>query len=510
MSWPLEKTGFAGEAGYVPRTGAHHYHSLWGLVWLTAVLFWIVPLRSSLWLDETVTYWTACKGIAPAIFRSQFIPGQHLVYSLIAAAAMRVGGTSEVALRLPSVLAIGLSAWLLFQLARALFDHETGILAVLVFSSFHIVAIHGAVNARPYGIGLLLIIAGALELVRWMRSGRLRNMLAFVFLTAAIPYLHYLFAVIYLVFFVYSVYVTWSGEGKVSKIKLATAWSLVLLLMLPLLWNALEARRVSAANSFASPPDTAQLLFWLLTPVLGASLFLGLLLSIVFCRRCGASFTEMPRSVWVLLLSWFAIPIAVLYLIARLTPFETFVPRYFLTGVPALSLLVGWMIRGLEPSRARVIVATTIALTSGFSFRGNFSHSIHQEDWKSAAALVRAANISDSTPLLIHPGLIESARVQWNLNIDQDSPLLSPISKYPFPGRIVLVPYAINGEATNYMEEVYARILKSADSVVLVSRNGENIEPWLRGWFLGRGFMASEMGHPPGITVLLFRREGSR
>jgi mannosyltransferase len=261
----------------VREIGPYHYKVLFGLVSLCVLRLWILPLRSSLWLDETVTYWSANKGIGAALARSQFPPGQQFVYTMIAALAMKIGGHSEVALRLPSLIAAVLTAWLIFQLGRALFDRETGVLAALVFASFHVVAKEAAVNARPYGIGLLLVVAAALQLVRWLRSGRLRNMIAFVLLNAAIPYLHYLFAVVYAVFLIYSVYEKWSGATVVSWRRLVSAALLILLLILPLLWNAVHAKRVSAEASYAPTPDIGELFSSFLTPIFATSLLAGIL-----------------------------------------------------------------------------------------------------------------------------------------------------------------------------------------------------------------------------------------
>ena len=495
-----------------PDIGPYHYKVLLGLASLAALRLWILPLRSSLWLDETVTYWSVCKGLRTAIARSQFPPGQQFVYTMIAALAIRIGGPSEVALRLPSLIATVLTAWLLFQLGKALFDRETGILAVLVFTSLHVVAREAAVNARPYAIGLLLVVAAMLQLVRWLLSGRLRNMVAFVVLSAAIPYLHYLFVVVYLVFLIYSFSVSWLGEVRVPWKQLVAARVLILLLILPLLWNAVHARRVSAESSFASTPDASKLFSSFLTPVLGASLLAGLLISVFACSRCTANFAGVSRSAWMLLVGWLTVPIVVLYLVARFTPFETFVPRYFLTAVPALALLIGWIVRSLDPARARIVVATAITVVSLATFRGSLLHpsaSIQGEDWRSAAALVRAAGISETTPVLIRVGLIDTAKVRWDLNLDHDSPLLSPISKYPIPGRIVLLPFRLDPDGVDYMQEVYSRVLSPVDTFVLVARNsdGESMIPWLRGWFLGQGFTASAVGHPEGITVLMFHRQ---
>jgi 4-amino-4-deoxy-L-arabinose transferase-like glycosyltransferase len=483
---------------------------LFGLVLLAALRLWILPVGSSLWLDETVTYWSAYKGIGAAIARCQFWPGQNLLYTIIAAIAIRIGGPSEVALRLPSLIATLLTAWLLFQLGKRLFDRETAILAVLVFTSLQPIAKDGAVNARPYAIGLLLVVASTLELVWWLRFGRLRTMLAFAVLSAGIPYFHILFAVMYLVFIGYAVYMKWSGERLVSWTKLMTAGVLILLLICPLLWNCFHAKCVSAEASWASTPDTAELLSSFMPPLLGASLLGGLLVSLLVCGRCDAIVGGTSPSTRLLLVSWLTIPILVLYLIARLTVFKTFVPRYFLTALPALALLVGWIVRSLEPARARIIVAIAIAVGSIVSFGGrhlNLSVFPHREDWRTATALVRAAGISESTPVLIRVGLIETAKLRWDLNIDRDSPLLCPLSRYPIPGHIVLLPYRLNPEAVNYLQDVSLRILRPVDTFVLIARTDDNtMILWLRGWLWSQGFAASEMGKPEGISILLFHR----
>src|SRR5262249_12543262 len=119
----------------------HSYHKvLLVILFLTVLRLWILPLRSSLWLDETVTYWAACKGIATAVARSHFLPGQQFVHVMLTAFVVRIGGSSEIVLRLPSVIATGFTAWLVFRLGKALFDSEAGILAAIVFTSLHIIA----------------------------------------------------------------------------------------------------------------------------------------------------------------------------------------------------------------------------------------------------------------------------------------------------------------------------------------------------------------------------------
>jgi mannosyltransferase len=195
------------------------------LACFSAFCLWVIPIGSSLWLDELVTFWSSYKGIVPAIARSQFWPGQNTAYTVLIASIIRVAGTSEVVLRLPSLIAVVLTAWLLFRLGETFLDKEAGILVVVVFTSLHEVAREAATNARPYSIALLLVVASMLQLVRWLDSQRLRNMAGFTVTAAAIPYFHLMFATIYLVFFAYGVY-RWLTERRIriKQIALEPLW----------------------------------------------------------------------------------------------------------------------------------------------------------------------------------------------------------------------------------------------------------------------------------------------
>jgi hypothetical protein len=73
-------------------------------------------------------------------------------------------------------------AHLLFRFGEQLFDREAGILSVAVMVSLQEM-FKTAANARPYAIGLLLIIGSTLQL-RWIRSGHARNLAAYIVLAA--------------------------------------------------------------------------------------------------------------------------------------------------------------------------------------------------------------------------------------------------------------------------------------------------------------------------------------
>src|SRR5207253_1569379 len=74
------------------------------------VALWVVPIASSLWLDETGTYWVIKDGLAPAIHRSLAIQGQSPLFYLLELGALRLGGLHESTLRVPSVIAMAVAS----------------------------------------------------------------------------------------------------------------------------------------------------------------------------------------------------------------------------------------------------------------------------------------------------------------------------------------------------------------------------------------------------------------
>ncbi len=493
---------------HVSRVPRYQTKILLALGVLESIRLWLLPLGSSFWLDELITFWSAYKGVVPAIARSQFWPGQAMPYTILSALVIRFAGTSEIALRLPSLLATVLTAWLLFRLGEHFFDRETGALVVVVFASFHEIARQAATSARPYGIALLLVVASVLQLVRWLDQRRLRNMAGFVFTAAAIPYFQFLFATVYLVFLAYAVYI-WRSERRLRIRELFAATALIAILLSPLVWNSIYMHRTSSESSWAPTPDALGLVSSFIPQALAASLLLGVLAGCFANRTLATIVVKIPRSAIFLFASWLTIPIVTLFIVARVSPFKVFALRYYLPSFAGLALIIGSGIRTFALPRMRRIVATSIALVSIVSYSGlRLFVQPHVEDWRAAAKSVRAADLPATTPVLIRVGILESAKVRWDLNnIDMDSPLLCPLSKYPMPGRIVPLPYGFNSDSIRYLEEIYSRILRPTDRFVMVTRNDdETFDAWMRGWFTGQGFESSQLENSKGVSVFLFVR----
>lgn len=489
-----------------PASRRIQFHVLSALAVLAGLRLWILPLGSSLWLDELVTYWSAYKGVMPSIGRSQFWPGQNMAYTLLISALIRVAGSNEIVLRLPSVVATVFTAWLLFRLAQRFVDTEAGILVVIVFVSLHEIAQDAATNARPYAIALMLVVAATLQLVRWLDTQRPLNLLGFILTAAAIPYFHLLFTTSYLVFLVYSTYI-WGSKRQIKIRNLLSVAVLIGVLVAPLAWNTLRGHRPSAESSFAGTPDLQLLSSSLMPLLVSTTLFVAALAAYFSFRGFAANSANIPRTAGVLFVSWLMLPVVTLFLVAFFTPLKIFVPRYYLASFAALALVIGCGLRSITPVGARILIAGFIVLGSIISSSGYpLPTSLHGEDWRAAAQIVRASHLPANTPLLLRVGLIETARVQWGASIEPDSPLLCPLSKYPMPGKVTLIPRNLDPASFAYLEEISSHILTSADTFLVVARNDENSIPWIRGWLFGQGFEPSKLGNSQGVSVLVCHR----
>jgi uncharacterized membrane protein len=78
---------------------------LGALLALVIVRLWLMPLPSSLWMDEAITaFLVQCGPAHPSLAA---LPALSPIYTALPRLLVAVFGFSEIALRLPSVLAMG-------------------------------------------------------------------------------------------------------------------------------------------------------------------------------------------------------------------------------------------------------------------------------------------------------------------------------------------------------------------------------------------------------------------
>ena len=104
----------------------------WAVTIVTGIGLWLVPSFSSYWLDETVTVWVIQDDLGTTIDRALGYQ-QSPFYFVIAWFVRQVLGTSEFALRVPSLVAAILATWFLYRLALRLHDGEAARLVAFAF-----------------------------------------------------------------------------------------------------------------------------------------------------------------------------------------------------------------------------------------------------------------------------------------------------------------------------------------------------------------------------------------
>ena len=139
------------------------------------VLLWsrLAGLDQSLWFDEAYTVEVYVEPGPGAVFFATYLPNNHMLFSLLAWAAARVAGASEVVYRLWSVVpallgGLGVSAWLLRRHGAA------AALAFLLLWTAAPIVTDLSRQARGYGLvfaGMSVLLVAAAHAARtgWSR-----------------------------------------------------------------------------------------------------------------------------------------------------------------------------------------------------------------------------------------------------------------------------------------------------------------------------------------------------
>ena len=168
---------------------------------LASLSIWLLALRAPLWLDETLAYWQVSGGFWKIWSRSALMPSS-IGYLYTLWAAKSILGSQEIALKIPSTLAMLGAVYFLFRSARELFDQEIAFL-VCIFFALESNVVFAATDARPYAFALLATNFAIFAFVRWMTRHEMRQAILFGAAAAGILYFHYLFGAILPAFAIY-------------------------------------------------------------------------------------------------------------------------------------------------------------------------------------------------------------------------------------------------------------------------------------------------------------------
>lgn len=416
---------------------------------------WLQYVGTSLWLDETGTAWVVSSSLGDAVRRSRF-EGQSPAYYIVAWFARHLFGKSEIALRLPSLLAALITVWIVYRLGRRLLGERTGLVAAVALVVLAPFAF-AAVDARPYAIAVMLFTAATLMLVRWEEGHALRFAAGYTLLSAAMIYFSYFFAVGFLAHGVYAYERHRSGEG-VAFGRFVAALAAAGVLVLPVVPHVRALLGQNDILLWANyNPGIARFIVALLpVPIVG-----GILVATAVTR-----FTRRLRPLGVpshgtglfLVLLAFG-PTELLFLMSIFVARKFFQPRYYLAFAPGMALLAGWVIARISSRAGRAAGMAALVLVGAANYNGSYHHT---QDWRTTARIVNEY-ADENTPVLVWSGFSSRSK-----DPERQGLLLAPFSTYPMKGRIISLPFDLVGSNDAFVYRIVTQDLEGYDRFLLV------------------------------------------
>jgi mannosyltransferase len=446
-----------------------------------ALLFAAARIASSLWLDETATFWVVKDGLREAAARSWAWSGQSVLYYSTAWLGKFLAPTLglEVALRLPSLIAMAVAVWLVYRLGRRLAGRDVGAVAALAFICLPDVAF-AAIDARPYALAVALLLGSTLFLVRWVDEGRAVDAVLYVATAALVVYAHYLFALALVPHAVYAarrirmLVLLWCGAGA---------------LCLPLAGQVLHFYKTRSTHSFATVPTAGMYFATIAPPVLAGAVLLALVL-----RRRKSEVAPLP---WKFVFAWLLAPATLLFGLSLFTDVKLFVPRYLLGCAPAAAILAAWAI--VRCSAVRIPAAAMLIALGLHVWQAGPNH---REDWRTPMRAL-AAEAKPGDEVLVTTGFIEGEGPRMTDPLLRDV-LFSPQIAYPIPSFAGL-PYRFDAAFVPADLAAHPRVyLVSQRSDSLVRATGLEYQLYLRGKL--PGYRSRELGPFAGVSVVVFER----
>ena len=413
-----------------------------------SISLWFLAIRAPLDLDETGSYWPIGAGFSQ-IFPRTFLSISFVAYSYILWFWAKLFGSSEIALRSLSVAAMLGAAYLLYRSAREMFDRDTALFAVVIFS-LHPIVLFASIDVRPYAFGALAINAAIFVLIRLRHSDS--NWLAALFglLAASILWFQYLFAVILpvllLLFLALKV-----GSRRTMWRQFGVALAAFVLAILPAIPGLLNLFRTRQSHVYESAPNLYALVVTLSPGWIFAVFLLAMpasLLVSAFSKRRDAS--EKQTEGWKILLCFCLglIPILILYGVSVGTSIHMFAERHRLVAVPGIALCWALLYSRLKSRAVRAILCAVIVAIGASYFLRSPDRGDHMGTWKYALEFVQKNASSDNAPVLICSGYTESNfEAMPPLNSVKESTLFSQLLYYKISVPVIPLPQLLNDEA---------------------------------------------------------------
>jgi hypothetical protein len=421
-----------------------------------AVLTFQVAHHRSLWLDEFGTLWVIRGPLAEVATRVYGFHGQSPLYYYVPWLSVRLLGETEIAMRLPSLVALLVASGLVGATAATWYGRNT--FAPAMFFAWCAAPLLGAaVDARPYALAIAGYACAWLGFARATR-GAPYGRPVFVSGTLLLFWTHYLLAVAVAgVVVAYAAHPALRLQYPVRR--MAADLGLVGLLSTPGLlhlydlWSRREALDWIASRHYSA---------WLVL-VLPSLLVLVLALAARGSARVGTD----PRRTAPLVAA--AVPIALVYLVSAAGP-NLLTARYLLPVAVAGVLLAAGLLPILTPRLRRSGTALFVgAAFFGPLVTGSLAIGVFQ-DWTAVRLVLDEARAADPRmTLLFRSGFVEQDTGAARPLSPVDVAPLQPPGFPPYRGRVVPLTFTWSEEAVERIDQTAVPALAAGASVLVVS-----------------------------------------
>lgn len=390
-----------------------------GLTVVLAVMVLKAPLAESLWMDECISSWVTSQDLAQTISRTVDFQAQSPLYFVFLWISRQWFGSSEVQLRIPSLVFAFFGGLLLFGGVKKLWGTKFGLLAVVALVSQDSF-LRSAVAARPYALGFAGLGLGMFSLAQWWESHPWRAWFWYVLGSLVVIYAHYLFAPALLVPVALiacrqrSWHVFWPGF---------LAWAVIGLCSVPALVHLKLIALQAGVYSYSKTPDFVDLLKAIIPPVFAVYFLCAASLAALFGEGKFRSWIPSP-SVFVMLGVGALGPI-VIALACWFGGSSLWVERHFSWSACALSLALVIWLQGLPEKTTCIFMVAFL----GLILMREVQRRWYFEDWRG-----RLAEASTSgEQLLIYSGLVEWESREWREDPTRRSYLVESLAHYYRP-----------------------------------------------------------------------------
>jgi hypothetical protein len=417
-------------------------YTIYLLALAVSISTWFIVIRAPLWLDETVSMYLIKGGFA-GIMSRQVWPDAP-AYSILLWLWTKVMGTSEIMLRISSLLPMLAAVYLLYLAARELFEQDVAIIAAVVFC-LHPIIVFAAIDIRPYAFAALVINATILALVH-LRHNR-SNWLAALFglLAGGIVEFQLLFAAILPALAVCFIALK-LGDRKVLWRQLSVALTTFTLACLPAIPRLQYMMHTSSTHVFSVAPKVLQLVSTF--TIRGLVIVLVVFVFVAVARRRLDLTSRSDRWTILLCTSLALVPALLLYGLSVATSIHVFVPRYRLVAVPGIALCWALLVSRIDSRVLRLLFCTALVTVAACVYFTAPSFRHHMYSWKDALAFAEQNASTDNASVLICSDIPEADYMRMPVgSAIADSGILPPLSYYKLNVPVIPLPRALNDEA---------------------------------------------------------------